>query len=552
MKKFNTTGICIPAKHYMVDISERLAQIRRMVDEGDYFTINRARQYGKTTTLFALENNLKDDYVVVSFDFQGIGAAGFATEEAFVKAFSRMLLKKRKLQLPVLVAGKLEDYISREQNDKAALDELFDALSLWCDETDKPLVLMIDEVDSASNNQVFLDFLAQLRMQYLEKQKDESYPAFQSVILAGVTDIKHLKSKIRDDEAHKVNSPWNIAADFNIDMSLSEAGIRGMLEEYESDHNTGMDTALMARRLREYTSGYPYLVSRLCQLMDEMPLPWFEDGLDEAIKMLLADGESTLFNSLMGRLENSPHLKTQLRDILMKGEVIAWQPDDDEQKLLVMYGFIRKQNNTVVISNRIFEMRLYQYFLGESRKNDAFRSDALINKSIFIMEDGSLNMPLILEHFVETQRRVHGDAEDRFLEEEGRERFLTYIAPIINGTGTFSIEEQTRDKLRMDVVIHYLGKRYVVELKIWRGPRYNEAGEKQVEAYLDYFGLSTGYMVSFCFNKNKDMITGERTGAGEGTYIGEGISLSSNKDRGCKSYVKRVKIGERTLFEAIV
>ncbi|MBP3897900.1 MAG: hypothetical protein J6D57_08780 [Mogibacterium sp.] len=98
----------------------------------------------------------------------------------------------------------------------------------------------------------------------------------------------------------------------------------------------------------------------------------------------------------------------------------------------------------------------------------------------------------------------------------------------------------------MDVVIHYLGKRYVVELKIWRGPRYNEAGEKQVEAYLDYFGLSTGYMVSFCFNKNKDMITGERAGAGEGTCS------NSDKDRGCKSYVKRVKIGERTLFEAIV
>lgn len=124
--------------------------------------------------------------------------------------------------------------------------------------------------------------------------------------------------------------------------------------------------------------------------VDEMHLSWSEPGLDEAIKLLLADGESTLFNSLMGKIENAPNLKKQLRDILMKGEVIAWQPDDDEQKLLVMYGFIKRHGNTVVISNRIFEMRLYQYFLGESRKNDAFRSDALINKSIFIMEDGSL------------------------------------------------------------------------------------------------------------------------------------------------------------------
>lgn len=44
MKEFNTTGLCIPEKHYMVDISDRLAEIRRMVDAGKYFCINWARQ----------------------------------------------------------------------------------------------------------------------------------------------------------------------------------------------------------------------------------------------------------------------------------------------------------------------------------------------------------------------------------------------------------------------------------------------------------------------------------------------------------------------------
>ncbi|MBR3317046.1 MAG: hypothetical protein IKG21_04415 [Atopobiaceae bacterium] len=44
----------MPSKHYMVDLSERVAQIKEMVDAGEYFAINRARQYGKTTTLYAL------------------------------------------------------------------------------------------------------------------------------------------------------------------------------------------------------------------------------------------------------------------------------------------------------------------------------------------------------------------------------------------------------------------------------------------------------------------------------------------------------------------
>ena len=51
---FNTTGICDPQKHYMVGLQQRLAEVKALVDEGKYFTINRARQYGKTTTLHAL------------------------------------------------------------------------------------------------------------------------------------------------------------------------------------------------------------------------------------------------------------------------------------------------------------------------------------------------------------------------------------------------------------------------------------------------------------------------------------------------------------------
>jgi hypothetical protein len=62
MKAFNTTAVCIPSKHYMVDLSERVAEIKKLVDAGKYFTINRARQYGKTTTLSALEKSLSMGY----------------------------------------------------------------------------------------------------------------------------------------------------------------------------------------------------------------------------------------------------------------------------------------------------------------------------------------------------------------------------------------------------------------------------------------------------------------------------------------------------------
>ena len=92
MKVFNTTAVCIPTKHSMVDLSERVEEIRKLVDSGKYFTINRARQYGKTTTLSALEKPLLKDYLVLSLDFQGIGAGTFENEGTFSQAMVRLII----------------------------------------------------------------------------------------------------------------------------------------------------------------------------------------------------------------------------------------------------------------------------------------------------------------------------------------------------------------------------------------------------------------------------------------------------------------------------
>lgn len=113
-------------------------------------------------------------------------------------------------------------------------------------------------------------------------------------------------------------------------------------------------------------------------------------------------------------------------------------------------------------------------------------------------------MSLIMELFIVTFRQIYGELEDRFREKDGRELFLLYLKPIINGTGNYYIEAQTRDQRRTDIIVDYLGKQYIIELKIWRGERYNAEGEKQIREYLDYFGLDTGYMLSFNFNKNKE------------------------------------------------
>ena len=512
MKKFKTTGLCNPSKNYMVDITDRLNKIKVMIDNGDYFTINMARQFGKTTTLAALVRYLKDEYVVLRLDFQAIGIADFADEESFVRTLSLLIIHKAsKITLPSEIIDTFNDFANRKAN-KARLGELFLLFSRWCELSPRPIVFIIDEVDSASNNQVFLDFLAQLRLQYLEREDDEDNPAFQSVILAGVADIKHIKGNIRNDNDSKVNTPWNISADFNIDMSLSANGIKGMLDEYEADHNTGMNTKLIADSIYEHTSGYPFLVSRICQIIDEQLVPdkfdtlekaWTKQGFNEAIKILLSE-KNSLFQSLTGKLTNYPDLKKSIRSILMEGTTLSYSALQESISQMEMYGFIKNNHNTVAISNRIFETLLYNLFLSDEEiKSSAMFNEGTLAKNIFV-EDGRLNMRLVIEHFIKTYTQIFGPLEDKFKEKDGREQFLLFLKPIINGTGNYYIESQTRDQTRTDVVIDYLGQQNIIELKIWRGQKYNSDGEQQLVRYLEHFGLNVGYMLTFNFNKNKE------------------------------------------------
>lgn len=269
-KRFNDVGLCKPAIHYMVNIKSRLEKIKQLVDHGDYFVINRARQYGKSTTLAALRTYLSEEYTVILLSFQRLSSAKFRDEHTFAAAFGQAFLtfidnrRKNVEGLDGYAVQALRD--SFEKTEDFDLVELFRCLSTICDTSAKPVVLMIDEVDQASNNQVFLDFLAQLRDLYLDR---EDTPTFQSVILAGVYDIKNLKLKIRPDAEHRYNSPWNIATDFTIDMSFSVEEIAGMLKEYEEDRGTGMDVEQVARLIYDYTSGYPYLVTCICKVIDE-------------------------------------------------------------------------------------------------------------------------------------------------------------------------------------------------------------------------------------------------------------------------------------------
>lgn len=515
---FNTEGCCLPNEHYMVNLNSRLAQIKKMVDKRQYFCINRGRQYGKTTTLGALSRFLSNDYFVISLDFQLQSHNTFATESNFVRAFARVIYEYAFDYMSDEIKQALKEL--KRIGGEYSLGDLFSILVEWCEEAEKPIVLLIDEADHASNNQVFLDFLAQLRGYYLSR---DEVPTFQSVVLASVHDIRNLRQKIRPDEEYKHNSPWNIAAAFEVEMSFSPDDIAGMLEDYENDKHTGMDISAISKLIYDYTSGYPVLVSYICKLNAEKiaeKIRWTREGVVEAVGIIITS-RIPLFESLVNKLEDDETLNKLVYEILINGDRYSYNPDISSMNQAMMYGFVKNVNGAMQISNRIFETILYNNYLNSQKKQDTeIYKTGVYEKNQFIT-NGRLDMEKILERFVVHFNDIFGDKPEKFKEEQGREHFLLYLRPIINGVGNFYVEAQTRDHKRMDVVVDYLGEQFIIELKIWRGEEHNLKGENQLCGYLDRHHLNKGYLVSFSFNEKKE--SGVHTVQVDGKTIVEAI-----------------------------
>lgn len=502
-KKFNVTGTCIPGKHYMVDTSEKINKIIKLIDNEEYFIINRPRQYGKTTTLFMLEKTLSkaEEYLVISISFEGIGDLIFEKEELFVRAFLEIIGDSLAIKYENLSA-----ILEESKEGVLSFKDLSSVLTNFILKTGKKVVLMIDEVDKSSNNQLFLSFLGMLRNKYLLRNAGKDY-TFHSVILAGVHDVKGLKIQIRPEEEHKYNSPWNIASDFDVDMSFSKEEIGTMLEEYAAYNNLTMNIAKLSDRIYFFTSGYPFLVSRICKTLDEKIYPdnkknWNVEDIDKAVKLIIGE-VNTLFESIVKNLENNEELYDLVKRLLINGELILFNALDPLINLGLTYGIFKQGINGIEISNKIFEEIIYNYMLSKSRT--AYKDMSKYNfKDKFITNEGGLCIEKILLKFQQFIKEQYSHIDAAFIEREGRLLFLAFIKPIINGVGFDFKEVQISEEKRLDIVITYNSFKYIIELKVWRGEKYHKNGVEQLSNYLDIHGMDRGFLLVFNFNQNKE------------------------------------------------
>ena len=477
----------------MVDTEKRFKAVEGLIDGGAYFTINRARQFGKTTMLQMIRRRLSDKYLIIKTSFEGLGDESFKSIPEFVNTFCS------------LMTNFLQN-IGEEQNvwkffdhkDLTSFEELSKVITCFCESSPKPVVLLIDEVDKSSDNQMFLNFIGMLRNKYLERNEGLGN-TFHSVVLAGVYDIKNLKLKLRPDAEKKYNSPWNIAADFNVDMTFHPEEIAQMLNDYENDVHTGMDIKAISEEIYKYTTGYPYLVSAICKIIDErLEAEWTLDNVQQAVKIIAKGENVTLIDDLSKNIENNAELRDFLYSIVVNGQEYSYSMVDPIVRLANMFSYIREnQRGKTMIHNLIFEEALFVYFGNKTMREQGTKISPYV---LNYVQNGKLNMEHVVTRFRDLMREEYRESTEPFLEKEGRLLFLTFLKPIINGIGFYYVEPQTRDNRRM---VTYDKQEYIVELKIWHGDKYEELGRDQLSGYLATRGMDEGYLVTFDFSKNK-------------------------------------------------
>ena len=194
-------------------------------------------------------------------------------------------------------------------------------------------------------------------------------------------------------------------------------------------------------------------------------------------------------------------------NMIFSGKEYSYMDTDEAVDLGLTFGIFRKQTDIhgrLEIDNIIFENILTEHVLIKKDREDVLPQP---DKSQFI-KDGRLDMPRVLKKFQELMKAEYRMEDGKFLERQGRLLFLCFLKPIINGTGFYYVEPETRNSTRMDIVVTYGDEEHIIELKLWHGDQYRADGIKQLTGYLDSRGQKKGYLLSFSFLKDKEYTAG--------------------------------------------
>ncbi|MEM7589753.1 MAG: AAA family ATPase, partial [Myxococcota bacterium] len=205
---FNTAGPLNPAKHYVLDPLQRwdLPKVLSLINQEKYFLLHAPRQTGKTTCLHALASylNKQGDLHCVCISTEGGQAAREDVGEGIHCLLMELATKARVMLHDTFVEEHAQEYLRKYRPLKALQQILVD----WCENSSKPVVILMDEIDALVGD-TLIAVLRQLRSGYCDRR----WLAFpQSIVLCGMRHLRDYRMQLgpKAQEVFTEGSPFNI------------------------------------------------------------------------------------------------------------------------------------------------------------------------------------------------------------------------------------------------------------------------------------------------------------------------------------------------------
>ena len=486
MRSFNTTGPVKPDKHYCIPPLERfdLDEVLRLVDGEKYFVLHAPRQTGKTSSLLALCDLLNGQgYACVYTTVETARTARDDVEEAMRTVLSGLGSRARMTLGDEFLAREWSGILA-EFGPNGALGE---ALTRWSEASPKPLVLLIDEIDTLQGDPL-LSTLQQLRGGY--PMRPGAFP--QCVVLCGLRDV-------RDYRIRSTSSPFNIVAkslrlgDFTQEETLT------LLDQHTEE--TGQAFTDDAREaIWTQTLGQPWLVNALAYET------CFERkaGRDRSRPITADDIAEAREGLIVRRVTHLDQLADKLREDRVRRVVEPMLSGVDERRAThhdIEYvrdlGLIAR-DKPVRIANPIYA-EVVPRELGW-----ILQEELDLNTTWYVDADDSLNLDKLMEAFQDFFRRHSEHWKNRFMYEEAWPQILlqAYLHRVVNGGGRIE-REYGLGRGRVDLLITWPRggrmREYVVECKVVRVGDGLEStvrdGVEQTAGYMARCAAEAGHLV---------------------------------------------------------
>ncbi len=498
MKFFSIAGPVNPEDHYCLPLSERLneQELRLLIEQKKYFILHAPRQTGKTSTMsnFAKTLNEEGAYTALYVNVEGAQAARADYNYALPMIVQEIATRVTE-QLPTEKAflGIFED-LKKEAVPAGSL--LTTLLSRWCAQSQKPIVLFMDEIDCLVGD-TLISVLRQLRAGYDKRPK--YFP--QSLCLIGVRDVRDYRVWSDEKQATVLGgSAFNIKSESLRLLDFTKKDVRELYLQHTAATGQKFDDDAIAYAF-EVTQGQPWLVNALAYQacfrdVKDPSQPITKDSIERAKEELIKRRDTHL-DVLIDRLKE-PRVRNIIDAIITGIDTSRDFPSDDIQYVLDL-GLVARRNNNLVIANPLYQ---------EVIPRELTYSTQLTmpqQQLWYVRPDGSLDMHKMLVSFTEFYRENSAIWLDKFdYKESGPHLFtMAFLQRIINGGGKIH-REYALGTGRVDLLITWKTQRIVVELKVWRSEKITLIkGLKQTAEYMDTSNATEGHLIIFDERKKR-------------------------------------------------